>query len=242
MSLEGVFTDGIVFARMDPDSAYSKLAHKKKTWLIRESRVDYCLTLDFRQNGEAGSLRFGLKPSADMKSFIWEDKTDIESLEEVADLIDPNTLNSDEIKAQVKQLMTLIEKLKGFNNQEMLLPTKDEQTRHALYSKYPKVWVTQNQQQKLPPPSVTLKKRKREEASDPCDIKEKNDQLTEMSEAQKQAATFLVTKLLPFIQQGKLKELLSSSPSVQPSPSDSEKQENRTDEEGQELKHKKRKI
>ena len=117
----------LIFASMDPISAYKRLKRSNKKYLLRESRVPGMLTIDMSIEGKEDSCRFGF---INPEGWIIVPGRSIDEFTKKINKIDISTIN---LENYILQLLDLVYDKFGLVMDDLLKPNDVEVTRNNCY-------------------------------------------------------------------------------------------------------------
>lgn len=117
----------LIFASMNPMSAYKRLKRSNKKYLLRESRVPGMLTIDMSIEGKEDSCRFGF---INPEGWIIVPGRSIDEFTEKINKIDISTIN---LEKYILQLLDLVYDKFGLVMDDLLKPNDVEVTRNNCY-------------------------------------------------------------------------------------------------------------
>jgi len=122
-----------IFGARDPSESYSQLTATGKVFLIRESRFDGMLTVDYqnREKDRYTSMRFAFLP----EEGGWTE-VPYHQVQSAQRRMRKVKLDSSDLGEYVQQLLEVIQKKLSLDLRDLLKPSPWEQTRNNLYSAY----------------------------------------------------------------------------------------------------------
>jgi len=125
-----------IFAKMDYPGHHllqPNLEGQPKSWLIRESRCDGCLSIDYYKNNKFKSSRFALLFKEETNGYSWE-PVSLLSYEQIKKL-NINFINLSNAADKYLFVITLFDSLerRGFSIDSLLQPNEQQKTRNDEY-------------------------------------------------------------------------------------------------------------